>query len=150
MTYRPISNPGETLYISPTPTGTPTLEILGIEAMPSFGPEAKEVDVTTMRDTAKVFTAAALDDNGSLQIKGFWSNQDAGQQMLKTAQAAKTAYNFKHTLHDAAQLGLTNNTTFTFSAMVLTFKTDGSSKGGEKMFTAQLRITGAITETVAS
>jgi hypothetical protein len=150
MTYTPISNPGEKFYISATPTGSPTLEILGVDPVPAYGPETKEIELTTMRDVVKVFGAAALDDNGSLQIKGKRSNQDAGQQMLVAAQAAKKAYNFKHVFNDAGQLLLTNNTTVVFSAMVLSFKTDGSQAGGVKTFTATLRITGAIAETLPS
>jgi hypothetical protein len=150
MTYTPTSNPGEHFYISATPTGSPTLQIKGIDALPAYGPETKEIDLTTMDDTSKVFGAVALDDNGSLQLKGKASNQDAGQQMLKTAQAAKVSYNFKHLFNDAAKLGLTNNSYITFSAMVLSYKYDSSEQGGTKMFTATLRITGAVTETLPS
>jgi hypothetical protein len=150
MTYTPIAAPGEKFYISATPTGAATLDVLGVDKISEYGPASKEIEVTTIRDTSRVYTAAPLDDYGTVTIEGNASNQDAGQQMLKTAQAAKTAYNFKHELNDAAKLGLTNNTYFSGSGMVLSYTQGAADKNGVRRFRAQIKPTGPWPETLAS
>jgi hypothetical protein len=151
MTYQPISTAGAKLYISSTPTGSPTLEIKGVLKMFPVGPEAQGNDRTTMPDTSRVKGKSALSDSGKGEISGLWSNQDAGQQMLKTAQASSAAYNFKWVPNDASALGLTNNTTIAFSALVMSFKTAPAGADGKDItFASQLDISGSITETLPS
>ncbi len=151
MTYTPISTPGAKMYISATPTGSATLEILGIESIDRVGSKSDGQERTTMRDTAKRKGKSVLEDAGSVSISGLWSNQDAGQQMLTTARAASQSYNFKVVLNDAAQLGLTNNTTFTFAALVMSFDLQpGRTPGEDLKFTATIDVDGAVSETLPS
>lgn len=151
MSYTPISTPGATLYISATPGGSPTLEVLGVQSVDRLGTKSDPQDRTTMRDTTKVKGKSVLRDAGQISIKGLRSNQDAGQQMLKTAEAANVTYNFKAKLSDAAQLGLSNDTYFTFAALVMGFDTEpASTPGGDIMFSSSLDIGGTITEVLPS
>ena len=151
MSYTAISTPGAKLYISSTPTGSATLEILGVKSIDRIGSQSTEQDRTTMRDTSTRKGKSVLEDNGTITVKGLWSNQDAGQQMLKTARAASASYNFKAALNDAGQLALTNDTEFTFAAYVMSFDAEpGGADGSDVMFTATLGIDGDVTETLPS
>lgn len=151
MSYTPISTPGAKIYISSTPTGSATLEILGVKSVDRIGSTSAEQDRTTMRDTVKRKGKSVLEDYGTCTVKGLWSNQDAGQQMLKTARASASPYNFKATLNDATQLGLTNDSYFSASAYVMGFDLEpGGVDGSDLMFTATLAMDSAWTETASS
>jgi hypothetical protein len=151
MAYTPISTAGEKLYISSTPSGSATLEILGIETLDRVGGVSESLDRTTMRDTSKRKGKAALEDAGTVSLAGLWSNQDAGQQMLKTARNSASAYNFKIELNDASALGLTNNTTLEFSAFVMGFDlTPGGNTGADLRFSSNIDIDGNVSETLPS
>lgn len=151
MTYTPIATAGWKVYISATPGGSATTEILGLDQFDKVSTERKMIDRTTLRDTTRQKGLSGIQEGKQIRLQFRRSNQDAGQQLLKAAHDAGVAYNFKTTVNDTGPLGLTNPTTYTFSAFVSSFGAGpANSVDDDLMGEAQLEVNGSVTETLPS
>lgn len=133
MTSTAISAQGSTLKVDTS--GTPDTIIGNLKTFSGFDGEAGELDVTNLVSTAKEYISG-LQDFGSFNVE--WDNDygDAGQGLLRAAQAAGSTKKFLLTLPDGS--------TAAFDAIVKNAQTisggvDASITGG-----ATLKISGSV------
>ncbi len=148
MAYDTTQAAGAKLYISATPTGSATTEILGITVLdPVEIGMRTPIDITTLRDTAEQWDVSGMTKSATLRLEGFASPGDAGQALMKTARAAGTSYNFSYELND----GVTTPTKYQFAGFITKYAVDTQSgKDAVAMFRSELKITGAVTEVAST
>ncbi len=115
--------------------GTTAQTVAGIKSYSGFDGSSEEIDVTTLASTAKEFQVG-LEDFGNISVEIVVDHSDVGQEAMR---AAKTASATRECV-----LTLSDSTTATFNAFVVTFPQSG---GTSEIDTASvnLRITGAVT-----
>lgn len=107
----------------------------GIKSYSGFDGSSEEIDTTVLSSTAKEFQVG-LEDFGNISLEVVVDHSDVGQEAMR---AAKTAGATRECV-----LTLSDSTTATFDAFVVTFPQSG---GTSEIDTASvnLRITGAVT-----
>lgn len=137
MAYAPIPAQDTTWEIEdPALTFT---EILGVTSASESGGEAPDIDVTTLKSTAREFLSG-LAGGADVALNFFWNRTDPGQGKLESVAGNGTNYNFRVTLNDG--------TIATFSAAVKKYSlfpslgVDAVGTG-----TASLKMSGAVTWT---
>ena len=107
-----------------------------------IAPEAEAVDVTTLDSTGGYREyIQGFRDSGELEITGFYDKSDAGQTALRAAFVSGAA--------GAVKIDFADGTSVSFSAFVKSHTIGAAEVDGAVGFGAVLRITGAVTVTVA-
>ena len=99
--------------------------------------EATQIDITTLASTAKEFRQG-LQDFGTFSMEMFRDDDDAGQDAIKTAQAAQSTEQMVVTLPDQNTLNVA-----TFNCFVTSFSLSGGVDDVSRA-TANFKITGAV------
>jgi hypothetical protein len=115
--------------------GTTAQTVGGIKSYSGFDGSAEEIDTTTLASTAKEYQVG-LEDFGNLTLEINVDHSDVGQEAMR---AAKTAGATRECV-----LTLSDSTTATFNAFVVTFPQSGGTSEVDSA-SVNLRITGAVT-----
>jgi len=123
-------------------------EIGTIEDLGEFGDSFNAVTFTSLADS-RVNKRKGAADAGDMTLSVAFDGADSGQQALKVAldDTGALPYNFKVELNDS--LG-TSPTTFYFSAMVMSRRTQVGSSDNVVKAAVQLGITTAVIEVAAA
>ncbi|MEH6477726.1 MAG: phage tail tube protein [Sneathiella sp.] len=130
-----IEAQGTTIEIS-SDGGSVWVEILGITSVEGPDGEASDIDVTTLKSTAKEYLTG-LPDEGNLSLSGFHKSTDPGQDMARAAKVSRATHDFRVTYSDA--------TTISFEGGVKS-ATRSAGVDGALEATFNIKINGAITE----
>lgn len=143
---QPYSSAGSKISISATlPTGTPDAtkmaaltytEVLWVSELGMIGPESAVILFNPLADD-NTYKAKGNRNNGSVDLKGA-RMPDAGQDLLKAAEAAKVPYSVK--------IELAEGTEIYAIVLVTSFKTNIGNSGQITMFESKCEISGAIFE----
>lgn len=140
---------GQGATISVSTDGTTFTEVSEVKSFGGIGGGTASVkDVTHLKSTAKE-KKLGLKDEGQVTLAGNYIEDDAGQEMMKTARANSTKLTMKIELANK-KTPSGNGTTWQFDIFVQTFKTDGISVDETVTFDSSCEITGAVDETKAS
>lgn len=106
------------------------------------GPQksANDIDVTDLSSTAREFLQG-LEDNGQIQLSGYWDSSQTTHQNLRDDCGANTARNYKITFSDSS--------TIIASARVMEWNLDTSVDEAVVM-NCSLKISGDLTNSDAS
>lgn len=140
---------GQGATISVSTDGTTFTEVGEVKSFGGIGGGTASIkDVTHLKSQAKE-KKLGLKDEGQVSLGGNYIEDDAGQEMMKTARTNSSILTMKVEL-DNKKTPSGNGTTWEFDVFVQTFKTDGISVDETVTFESSCEITGAVTETKAS
>ena len=121
-----------------TPSGGTAAVIGKLTKVGEIAPEAEELDVTTLDSSGgyREFMQGWR-DAGTIAISGFFDSGDEGQAALRTA--------FENGKLGAFEVAFADGSKATFSAFVKKHAIGAAEVDGAVGFSAQLRVSGAVT-----
>jgi hypothetical protein len=140
------------LYIGGTGVLTEEASWVEVGEIVDFGELGAEFELITHKPvgTRTTFKFKGAKNEGQMSLQLGQDLEDAGQDDLRDARDSDFAYNFKIEYNDAAAASGSTNTTDTFKAMVMGFKTQIGGVDSIISATSTLEISGDITRTAAA
>lgn len=121
--------------ISATSIGALTFtEVLGISEMGAVGPESATITFNPLGDN-NTYKSKGNRNNGAIDAKGAYG-YDAGQVLLRSAEASPNAH--------AMKIVLANGTEILAMVIVTSYKTNIGNSGQITMFDSKLEIDGPV------
>ena len=126
-----------------TPDGGAAVSIGQLTTVGEIAPEAEEVDVTTLDSTGGYREyMQGWRDAGTIAVNGFFDSGNAGQTALRTA--------FDNGKAGAFAVSFADGSKAAFSAFVKQYAIGAAEVDGAVGFSAQLRVSGAVTITAGA
>lgn len=126
-----------------TPDGGAAVSIGKLTKVGEIAPEAEEVDVTTLDSTGGYREyMQGWRDAGTIAVNGFFDSGNAGQTALRTA--------FDNGKAGAFEVSFADGSKAVFSAFVKKYAIGAAEVDGAVGFSAQLRVSGAVTFTAGA
>lgn len=142
-----LKTQGITIAVEDTPASGTYTAIAEITGFTGPTTEANEIETTTLSSTAKEFIAGLV-DNGELTVEVNALPKDTQQRQIRSDITAGTVRSYRIDFNDKVTPEVTS-TLYTFDAFVKSFPF--SAAADDKLSgTATFRITGAITDDIAS
>ena len=136
MASTAISAQGTTFEVDDVTPGTADVAVGNMKTYSGFDGEAGEIDITNLSSTAKEFRLG-LQDFGSFSLDINPDYSDAGQNVLRAAQASGAVKTFELTLSDG--------TTATFQGLVKNASAVSGGVDATHDGTVSIKITGTVT-----
>jgi len=139
------------LYIGGTGTLSEEASWVEVGEVVDFGELGAEYELITHKPVGNrtTFKFKGAKNEGQLALQLGQDLEDTGQDNLRAARDSDNAYNFKIEYNDAAAASGSTNTTDTFQAMVMGFKTQIGGVDSIIGASSTLEISGDITRTDA-
>ena len=140
---------GQGATISVSTDGITFTEVSEVKSFGGIGGGTASIkDVTHLKSKAKE-KKLGLKDEGQVTLSGNYIEDDAGQEMMKTARTNSSILTMKVELENKKTLA-GKGTTWEFKVYVQTFKTDGISVDETITFDSSCEITGEVRGSKAS
>lgn len=120
-----------------TPQGGQATTVGKLTSVGKIAPDSKEIDVTTLDSQGYREYMQGFRDSGEVEISGFHTKSDLGQQALRAA--------YESGKPGAAKVTFSDGTTASFTAFVKSYALGAAEVDGAVGFGATLRISGGVT-----
>lgn len=120
-----------------TPQGGQATTVGKLTSVGKIAPDSKEIDVTTLDSQGYREYMQGFRDSGEVEISGFHTKSDEGQQALRAA--------YESGKPGTAKVTFSDGTTASFTAFVKSYALGAAEVDGAVGFGATLRISGGVT-----